>query len=42
MYGLILGHVFWKDFAQLGDQKALEFLTAITTAAHKIENMRKM
>lgn len=43
MYGLILGHVLWKDFAQLGDQKALEFLTAITTtAAHKIENLRKL
>lgn len=27
MYGLILGHVLWKHFAQLGDQKALEFLT---------------
>lgn len=26
MYGLILGHILWKDFAQLGDQEALEFL----------------
>lgn len=35
MYGLILGHVLWKDFAQLRDQKALEFL-AVTVDKIKI------
>lgn len=25
MYSLILGHLLWKDFAELGDQKALKF-----------------
>lgn len=39
MYGLILGHVLWKDFAQLGDQKTLEFLTV---TVDKIKNQRKM
>lgn len=31
MYGLILGHVLWKDFAQLRDEEALEFLSVIKT-----------
>lgn len=31
VYGLILGHVLWKDFAQLGDEEALEFLSVIKT-----------
>lgn len=26
MYSLIFGHLLWKDFAELGDKKALEFL----------------
>lgn len=30
VYGLILGHVLWKDFAQLRDEEALEFLSVIT------------
>lgn len=29
VYGLILGHVLRKDFAQLGDEEALEFLSVI-------------
>lgn len=31
VYGLILGHVIRKDFAQLRDEEALEFLSAIKT-----------
>lgn len=35
VYGLILGHVLWKDFAQLGDEEALEFLSVIITKISK-------
>lgn len=25
MYSLVLSHIFWKNFAELGDEKTLEF-----------------